>query len=63
MEHGLSEIATNVGTSWNNMSQTNEIDLLYATSVGFLIVITVSIVAALFSYNRSKSHSLIKLDV
>ena len=40
------------------MSQTNEIDLLYATSVGFLIVITISIVAALFSYNKSKLNKL-----
>lgn len=55
MEYRLSEIATNVGNSWNRMSETGEIDLLYATSIGFLVVITIAIVAALFSYHRSKS--------
>lgn len=58
MEYRLSEIATNVGNSWNRMSETGEIDLLYATSIGFLVVITIAIVAALFSYNRSKSSGL-----
>mmetsp|Transcript_12048 Transcript_12048/g.16353 ORF Transcript_12048/g.16353 Transcript_12048/m.16353 type:complete len:80 (+) Transcript_12048:601-840(+) len=52
MEYRLSEIASNVGTTWNNMSETGEIDLLYATSISFLVVITVAIVAALFSYHR-----------
>ena len=54
LEYRMSEIASNIGQSWNNMSSTGEIDLLYATSIGFLVIITVAIVAALFSYHRSK---------
>ena len=54
MEYRLSEIATNVGNSWNRMSETGEIDLLYATSIGFLVVITMIITAALFSFHDEK---------
>ena len=36
------------------MSETGEIDLLYATSIGFLVVITMIITAALFSFHDEK---------
>lgn len=54
MENRLEEIALDVGIAFDNMSS-GQIDMLYATSIGFLVIITIAIVGALFSYNKSKS--------
>ena len=54
LEYQLSEIANYLDSPWNRMSDTTELDLLYATSVGFLVVITMLITAALFSFHEEK---------
>mgnify|MGYP006982832450 CR=1 FL=1 len=54
-ENQVQEMALNAGLAFDNMTGGGQIDLLYATSVSFLIVITVAILAALFSYNKCKS--------
>ena len=54
-ENKIEEIALDVGIAFDNMTAgQGGVDLLYLTSVSFLFLITVAIVAALFSYNRSK---------
>lgn len=48
-------MALDVGIAFDNMTAGKQgIDLLYLTSISFLFLITVAIVTALFSYNKSK---------
>ena len=53
-EHHIEEIALDVGIAFDNMTGNGEVDLLYMTSVSFLVFITFAIVSALISYKQSK---------
>ena len=54
MENRIEEIALDVGIAFDNMTGKGGVDLLYLTSVSFLVVITIAIISALFSYKQSK---------
>ena len=43
-------MALDVGIAVDNLSRSTDIDLLYLTSVGFLIVVTIAIVSGLITY-------------
>lgn len=56
-ENHIEEMALDVGIAIDNMAKssgTSSIDLLYMTSIGFLIIVTIAIVSALFQYKQSK---------
>lgn len=56
-ENRVEEIAIDVGIAVDNLARSSDIDLLYLTSVGFLIVVTLAIVSALATYKSCKySH-------
>lgn len=49
-ENRMEELALDVGIAVDNLSRSSDIDLLYLTSIGFLIVVTVAIVSGLMTY-------------
>lgn len=49
-ENRIEELALDVGIAVDNLSRSSDIDLLYLTSIGFLIVVTVAIVSGLMTY-------------
>lgn len=53
-ENHIEELALDVGIAFDNMTGGSQVDLLYMTSVSFLIFITFAIVSALISYKQSK---------
>ena len=53
-ENKVEEIALDVGVAVDNLSRSSDIDLLYLTSIGFLIVVTIAIVSGLITYKQSK---------
>jgi len=53
-ENRIEEIALDVGIAFDNLTGNGDVDLLYLTSITFLIIITVAIVSALFSYKQRK---------
>ena len=59
-ENRIEEIALDVGVAFDKLTGNGEVDLLYMTSIGFLIVLTVAIVSALFSYKQCKLPPLEK---
>jgi len=56
-ENGIEEIALDIGIVFDKLTGNGGIDLLYMTSITFLIIITVSIIGVLFSYKKSKCHN------
>ena len=58
-ENRVEEIALDVGIAVDNLTRGTDVDLLYLTSVGFLVVLTVAIVSALMTYKQSKYHLFI----
>ena len=61
-EDRIEEMALDVGIAIDNLSARGDMDLLYMTSVAFLLVITVAIVSAIASYKQRKcSLSLFNL--
>jgi len=56
-ENGIEEIALNIGIVFDNLTGNGGIDLLYMTSITFLIIITVSVIGVLFSYKKSKCRT------
>ena len=53
-ENRIEEIALDVGIAVDNLARNSDVDLLYLTSIGFLIVITIAIISALVTYKSSK---------
>ena len=53
-ENRIEEIALDVGIAVDNLARASDVDLLYLTSVGFLVVITIAIASALFTYKQGK---------
>ena len=49
-ENRIEEIALDVGIAVDNLARSSDVDLLYLTSIGFLVVITIAIVSALVTY-------------
>ncbi len=49
-ENGIEEIALDIGIVFDNLTGNGGIDLLYMTSITFLIIITVTTIGVLFSY-------------
>ena len=62
-ENRIEEIALDVGLAVDNLARSSDVDLLYLTSVGFLVVVTIAIVSALVTYKQSKSSSLFALHL
>ena len=61
-EDRIEEMALDVGIAIDNLSARGDMDLLYMTSVAFLLVITVAIVSAIASYKQRKCNlSLLNL--
>ena len=54
-ENRIEEIALDVGIAVDNLARSSDVDLLYLTAVGFLVVVTIAIVSALITYKQSKS--------
>ena len=56
-ENKIEEMALDVGVAFDNMTagKSGNIDLLYVTSIGFLFVLTVALVSALYVYKQCKS--------
>ena len=46
--------------AFDRLADSTEVDLLYVTSIGFLIVLTLAIVSSIVTYNRSKLGCLIR---
>ena len=59
-ENRIEEIALDVGIAVDNLARSSDVDLLYLTSIGFLVVITIAIVSALVTYKQSKCGVTIK---
>ena len=57
-ENRIEELALDVGIAFDNMTGNGEVDLLYTTSISFLIFITVAIISGLISYKQSKYRQL-----
>ena len=53
-ENRIEEIALDVGIAVDNLARSSDVDLLYLTSVGFLVVVTIAIVSALVTYKQCK---------
>ena len=51
-----------MGIAVDNLARSSDVDLLYLTSIGFLVVVTIAIVSALVTYKQSKSSSLFALQ-
>ena len=56
-------MALDVGIAVDNLSRSTDIDLLYLTSVGFLIVVTIAIISGLITYKQSKKLLTVFLNV
>ena len=55
-ENHIEELALDVGIAFDNLTGNGSLDILYATSMAFLFVVTFAIVGALYSYKQSKLH-------
>ena len=53
-ESRIEEMALDVGIAIDNLNSRGDMDVLYMTSVAFLLVLTVAIVSAIASYKQSK---------